>query len=80
MPRFEFWPNDKEAIIWTFDRPPLIGEEVVLGRWGVYRVTWLGVDGAQLGTAYTCEFVREPTGADLRALFRRGVHRLPELA
>ena len=78
VPRIEFWSTERDAILWTFDREPSIGEEVVLGDRGVYRV--LGrrhddVPGADV--AFDVERVRDSTSEDIKAMLERGVDRLP---
>lgn len=78
MPRIEFWFTDTDAILWTFDREPLIGEEVVLGDRGVFRVLSRRdgpVPGADV--AFDCERVRDATNDDLKEMYARGVDRLP---
>jgi hypothetical protein len=82
MRRFEFWFNDREAISWTFDRHPEIGEEIVLGDGGVFRVTGVR-EGRKLDASvdvqYTCERVRDTTHEDTKAMLARGVNMLPPL-
>ena len=79
MPRLEFWVTERDAIEWTFDRHPNIGENVVLGDRGVYRVTGLRqrTPASIADAEYTCERVRDATREDLNAMFERGVNRLP---
>ncbi|MEX2647177.1 MAG: hypothetical protein WD249_13020 [Gaiellaceae bacterium] len=79
MPELEFWFTEHDAIVWHFDRHPEIGEEVVLGDRGVYRVTDVkerrGVSTAD--AEYVVERVRDTTYDDLKAMYERGVNRLP---
>jgi hypothetical protein len=80
MPRFEFRYAPNNSIIWTFDRAPEIGEEIVLGESGVYRV--IGADDpadAGVDAEYAVARVRDPTREDIREQLARGVHRLPPL-
>jgi hypothetical protein len=80
VPRFEFWFTDHDAIAWSFDRHPDIGEEVVLGDRGVYRVTGLrqaGIDDPAVDAEYTCERVRDASHEDIQVTLKRGVNRLP---
>jgi hypothetical protein len=79
MPRLSFRHAKTESIEWTFDRHPDIGEEVVLGDRGVFRVTGPlptpYVSG--LDAEYACELVRAPTPDEIRAALKRGVNTLP---
>ena len=60
-------------------RHPEIGEEVVLGDRGIFRVT--GVRPEPLlpddVTAYNCERVRDATHENIAAMRKGGVDRLP---
>ena len=79
MTKFGFWHGERESILWTFDRDPDIGELIVLGDAGVFRIT--GMRPHTLASIadkeYTCERVRDATREDLKAMFQRGVNRLP---
>ncbi len=78
MPRFEFRFAPTESIQWTFDRAPEIGEEIVLGDRGVYRV--IGVDepfDSSVEAEYAVARIRDSTHDDMREQFMRGVNRLP---
>ena len=78
MPRFEFRYAKTGSILWTFDRAPQIGEEIVLGDSGVYRV--IGVDDSLDSTVeaeYAVARVRDSTHDDVREQLARGVNRLP---
>jgi hypothetical protein len=79
MPKLEFWFTDHDAIMWTFDRHPKIGEEVVLGDRGVFRVTAVRPDNPLNPNVkeYDCERVRDATREDLDAMIKRGVNQLP---
>jgi hypothetical protein len=77
MIRCEFWHTPTDAIAWTFNREPAIGEEVLLGDRGFFRVTGARAHGPDVDAAFDCEFVREPTHAEMREMLRRGVNRLP---
>lgn len=80
MPTFEFRYANSGSIIWTFDRAPAIGEEIVLGHRGVYRV--MGVDealGPDVEAEYAVVRVRESTREEVDAQLARGLNRLPPL-
>jgi len=80
MPYYSFWYSDHDSIDWTFDRAPTLGEEVVLGYRGVYRIVSPHAHtqrGARGDAEYTCELVRESTAEDIQAMYKRGINRLP---
>jgi hypothetical protein len=80
MPRLEFRFSKTDSILWTFDRHPEIGEEVVLGDRGVFRVierSEPGVPDPGVDAEYLCERVRDATPEDLDAMLKRGPAYLP---
>jgi hypothetical protein len=78
MPRLEFWFTTTDAIAWSFDREPELGEDVVLGDRGVYRVMGIRAEPADPDvTEFICELVRESTREDRVSQLKRGVHVLP---
>jgi hypothetical protein len=80
VPGFEFRSSKTDSIHWTFDRAPAIGEEIVLGDRGVYRV--IGVNdfhGPYVEAEYAVVRVRDSTREEVREQLARGVNRLPPL-
>ena len=72
--------SNSGSIIWTFDRAPAIGEEIVLGHRGVYRV--MGVDealGPDVEAEYAVVRIRDSTSEEVDEQLARGVNRLPRL-
>ena len=78
MRRFEFRYAPTESIVWTFDRAPEIGEEIVLGERGVFRV--IGVDDSVDSSGdseYAVARLRDATREEVREQLARGVDQLP---
>lgn len=78
MPRFESRYGPTESISWTFDRPPEIGEAIVLGYSGVFR--GIGIDDPVNSTVEAESAVvriRDATREDVFEQFARGVNQLP---
>lgn len=65
--RMNFRISSTESIQWHFNRHPELGEEIILGDRGVFRVGGrLPADGPEL--EYEAEWLREPTSAELAAI------------
>ena len=65
-------------MVWAFDRAPEIGEEIVFGHRGVYRV--LGVDGpvdSKVEAEFAVTRIRDATHEEVLEQFKRGVNQLP---
>jgi hypothetical protein len=77
MPYYSFWYTDQDSIEWTFDRAPKVGEEVVLGYRGVYRVVSPRSTSSARDGGYMCELIRKSTSGDIQAMYARGINRLP---
>ena len=61
---------------------PVIGEQIILGYRGVYRVVrerQRGASDVGVDAAFDCERVRDATDDDLKEMLDRGVDRLPPL-
>jgi hypothetical protein len=80
MQRYEFWHTQTDAITWSFDRPPRLGEEIILGE-SIYRVTAPrpNAPGSPASSSFECTLVRPATTEEQRAAFKRGINYLPPL-
>jgi hypothetical protein len=78
VPRFSFELSKTESKSWAFDRNPEIGERIILGDRGVFRV--IGTLPLLPGwpeIRYAVKRLRDATPADLKAARAHGVNRLP---
>jgi hypothetical protein len=78
MPRYEFRQSPIDTIIWSFDRRPEIGEEIVLGERGVFRV--IRVDkplDATVEAEFAVARLRDATWEEKHEQRQRGVNVLP---
>jgi hypothetical protein len=65
-------------MVWAFDRAPEIGEEIVFGHRGVYRV--IGVDysvAPNVEAEYAVARIRNATHEEVLEQFNRGINHLP---
>ena len=65
-------------MVWSFDRAPEIGEEIVFGHRGVFRV--IGVDDSvapNVEAEYAVARIRSATREEVLEQFNRGVNQLP---
>jgi hypothetical protein len=65
-------------MVWAFDRAPEIGEELVFGFRGVYRV--IGVDyslAPSVEAEYAVERIRNATRDEVLEQYNRGINHLP---
>ncbi len=78
MPKFAFWHTDTDAIMWSFDRAPDPGEEIVMGE-KVYRVGQPLQQRRDPTTdaEFHCEVVRASAFEEQRDQLKRGVNVLP---
>jgi len=80
VPRFSFELSKTESISWAFDRKPEIGERIILGDRGVFRVidTLPPLPGWP-EIRYAVKRLRDATPAAVEALQARVVNQLPPL-
>ena len=78
MRKFEFRYGPNESMVWAFDRAPEIGEEVVFGHRGVFRV--IGIDdtaASNVEAEYAVVRIRSATREEVLEQFNRGINHLP---
>jgi hypothetical protein len=78
VPKFEFRYGPDESMVWVIARAPEVGEEIVFGYRGVFRV--IGVDdpvASNVEAEYAVARIRDATRQEVLDQFNRGVNRLP---